>query len=142
MIRLDNVCIDCKHWGYNNGKPMNDVGESRCLRLKRKTHACQYCRDFSAVEKGEVKMQIINANEVKELINTKLDSFKKEMIDSIDAQLTISDINVAIERLEYELKDAEKHREDLTPNTELYYVNRGYVSGIMTALLIIKKGLK
>lgn len=90
----------------------------------------------------EVKMQIINANEVKELINTKLDSFKKEMIDSIDAQLTTGDINVAIERLEYELKDAEEHREDLTPNTEQYYVNRGYVSGIMTALLIIKKGLK
>ena len=44
--------------------------------------------------------------------------------------------------IEYELKDAEEHREDLTPNTELYYVNRGYVSGIMTALLIIKKGLK
>lgn len=46
MISLDKVCIDCKHWGYNNEKPMNDVGESRCLRLKRKTHACQYCRDF------------------------------------------------------------------------------------------------
>lgn len=142
MTRLDNVCIDCKHWGYNNEKPMNDVGESRCLRLKRKTHASLYCRNFSAVEKGGIKMQIINANEVKELINIKLDSFKKEMIDSIDAQLTISDINVAIERLEYELKDAEEHREDLTPNTELYYVNRGYVSGIMTALLIIKKGIK
>lgn len=121
MIRLDNVYIDCKHWGYNNGKPMNDVGESRCLRLKRKTHACQYCRDFSAIEKGEVKMQIINANEVKELINAKLDSFKKEMIDSIDAQLTISDINVAIEQLEYELKDAEKRRKDLISNTELSF---------------------
>lgn len=142
MIRLDKVCINCKYWGCNNGKPMNDVGESRCLRFKRKTHASQYCKDFSAVEKREVKMQIINANKVKELINIKLDSFKKEMIDSIDAQLTISDINVAIERLEYELKDAEEHREDLTPNTELYYVNRGYVSGIMSALLIIKKGIK
>ncbi len=53
MIRLDNVCIDCKHWGYNNRKPMNDVGESRCLKLKRKTHACSYCRDFSA--KGDKK---------------------------------------------------------------------------------------
>lgn len=50
MTRLDNVCIDCKYWGYNNRKPMNDVRESRCLRLKRKTHACQYCRDFSAVK--------------------------------------------------------------------------------------------
>lgn len=142
MIRLDNVCIDCKYWGYNNRKPMNDVRESRCLRLKRKTHACQYCRDFSAVEKGEVKMQIINANEVKELINTKLDSFKKEMIDSIDAQLTISDINVAIERLEYELKDAEKRRKDLISNTELSFLTRGYISGIQTAIQIIKGGLE
>ena len=47
---LDIICRGCKYWGYNNGKPMNDVGESRCLRLKRKTHACQYCRDFSAVK--------------------------------------------------------------------------------------------
>lgn len=139
MIRLDKVCIDCKHWGYNNGKPMNDVGESRCLRLKRKTHASLYCRNFSAVEKGGIKMQIINANEVKELINIKLDSFKKEMIDSIDAQLTISDINVAIERLEYELKDAEKRRKDLISNTELSFLTRGYISGIQTAIQIIKE---
>ena len=55
MIRLDNVCIDCKHWGYNNGKPMNDVGESRCLKLKRKTHACSYCKDFSESEKRRGK---------------------------------------------------------------------------------------
>lgn len=46
---MDIICIDCKYWGYNNRKPMNDIGESRCLRLKRRTHACQYCRDFSAV---------------------------------------------------------------------------------------------
>lgn len=64
------------------------------------------------------------------------------MIDSIDAQLTTSDINVAIERLEYKLKDAEEHKENLTLDTELYYVNRGYISGIMDALLTIKKGIK
>lgn len=87
-------------------------------------------------------MQIINANEVKELINTKLDSFKKEMIDSIDAQLTISDINVAIERLEHELKDAEKRRKDLISNTELSFLTRGYISGIQTAIQIIKEGLE
>lgn len=74
---MNIICRDCKYWGYNNRKPMNDVGESRCLRLKRRTHACQYCRGFSEVEKREVKMQIINANEVKELINTRFDSFKK-----------------------------------------------------------------
>ncbi len=87
-------------------------------------------------------MQIINANEVKELINTKLDSFKKEMIDSIDVQLTISDINVAIERLEYELKDAKKRRKDLISNTELSFLTRGYISGIQTAIQIIKEGLE
>ena len=41
-----------------------------------------------------------------------------------------------------EVKDAEEHGKDLTPNTKLYYMNRGYLSGIMTALLAIKKGLK
>ena len=46
---MDIICIDCKYWGLNNRKPMNDVGESRCLRFKRKTHVSQYCRDFSAV---------------------------------------------------------------------------------------------
>lgn len=45
---MDIICRDCIYWGYNNGKPMNDVGESRCLRLKRRTHACQYCSGFSS----------------------------------------------------------------------------------------------
>lgn len=24
----DVCCINCKYWGYNNGKPMNNVGET------------------------------------------------------------------------------------------------------------------
>mgnify|MGYP007025963571 CR=1 FL=1 len=40
-------CINCKYWGYNNGKPMNDVGESKCMKRKNdRTHAVQYCRGF------------------------------------------------------------------------------------------------
>lgn len=40
-------CINCKYWGYNHGKPMNDVGESKCMKRKNdRTHAVQYCRGF------------------------------------------------------------------------------------------------
>lgn len=55
-MRLGIVCRNCKYWGYNNGKPMN-AEESQCLRLKRRTHACQYCKDFLSVEsvRGEKK---------------------------------------------------------------------------------------
>lgn len=48
----DICCINCKYWGYNNGKPMNDVGESKCMKRKSdRTHAVQYCRGF--VPKGK-----------------------------------------------------------------------------------------
>lgn len=45
-MRNKGICRDCRHWGYNNRKPMNDVGESICLQLKRKTHACSHCKHF------------------------------------------------------------------------------------------------
>lgn len=41
------ACLNCKYWGYNCGKVMNDVGESRCLKRKsQRTHAVQYCQGF------------------------------------------------------------------------------------------------
>lgn len=51
----DIICRDCKHWGFNNGKPMDSVGNSKCLKLKYKTHACNYCRSFEANKESEVQ---------------------------------------------------------------------------------------
>lgn len=139
---MDNICRDCKYWGYNNRKPMNDVGESRCLRLKRKTHACQYCRDFSAKEsrKRTKSMKIISVDELNSLIDAKLYLFKKEIVDFIDAQLTVSDINASMERLSYELEKAIEHKNDLTTNSVLYHINQWYISVITEAIQIIKEG--
>lgn len=44
------VCRDCKYWGGNNGKTINSVGDSRCLKLKRITHAMNYCNSFKLRE--------------------------------------------------------------------------------------------
>lgn len=40
---MKRICKNCTHWGYNNGKPMNDVGESWCSEMKQNTHACGNC---------------------------------------------------------------------------------------------------
>lgn len=47
-LELRNVCcLSCKYWGYNNGKPMNNVGESKCMKRKNdRTHAAQFCMGF------------------------------------------------------------------------------------------------
>lgn len=39
-------CGHCKHWGYNNGKPMNSVFDSRCAVHKEKTWKLSFCRKF------------------------------------------------------------------------------------------------
>ena len=45
MIK-ENKCLNCKYFGYNNHKPMNDTGDSICLKRKHKVHACQHCKNF------------------------------------------------------------------------------------------------
>lgn len=40
---MKRICKNCTHWGYNNGKPMNDVGESWCSEMGQNTHACGNC---------------------------------------------------------------------------------------------------
>ena len=46
-------CYNCQYWGYNCGKSLNSVGESRCTARTKKTNtwARQYCRKFKMVEK-------------------------------------------------------------------------------------------
>lgn len=45
-------CYYCKYWGYNCGKAMNDIGESRCLVRKKdnKTASYQFCRKYAPTE--------------------------------------------------------------------------------------------
>ena len=48
----DVRCYHCKKWGYNCGKAMNSMGESRCvLRSGRdsKTASYQWCKHFDYV---------------------------------------------------------------------------------------------
>lgn len=50
LSRVDNVrCLYCKSWGYNCGKTMNSMGESRCVVRKwheAKTASYQWCKKF------------------------------------------------------------------------------------------------
>ncbi len=50
LSRVDNVkCLYCKQWGYNCGKTMNSMGESRCVVRKwteAKTASYQWCKKF------------------------------------------------------------------------------------------------
>ena len=49
-IEYDDVrCYHCKAWGYNCGKSMNSVGESRCTIGKKKTASYQWCKHFQYV---------------------------------------------------------------------------------------------
>ena len=45
------MCLNCKYFGYNNHKPMNDVGDSICLKRKHKVHGCQNCKNFEKCKK-------------------------------------------------------------------------------------------
>lgn len=44
-------CYYCKKWGYNCGKTMNSMGESKCYRDKitGKTASYQWCKRFEYV---------------------------------------------------------------------------------------------
>lgn len=48
-------CYYCKKWGYNCGKVMNSVGESRCMcrtGTGAKTASYQWCKKFEYVGNG------------------------------------------------------------------------------------------
>lgn len=50
LQRVDTVrCLYCKKWGYNRGKVMNSMGESKCAIRKwheAKTASYQWCKKF------------------------------------------------------------------------------------------------
>ena len=51
----DVRCYHCKAWGYNCGKVMNSIGESRCTRRAgrdNKTASYQWCKHFDYVGCG------------------------------------------------------------------------------------------
>ena len=50
----DARCYHCKKWGYNCGKSMNSMGESRCTERKgnAKTASYQWCKKFEYVGNG------------------------------------------------------------------------------------------
>ena len=50
----ENICLNCKYFGYNNHKPMNVTGDSICLKRKHKVHACQHCKIFEKCLKNIV----------------------------------------------------------------------------------------
>ena len=47
-IEIRNVCCyHCEYWGYNCGKVLNSVGESKCMKRKNERTWCrQFCRGF------------------------------------------------------------------------------------------------
>ena len=51
----DVRCYHCKKWGYNCGKAMNSMGESKCYRDKTtgKTASYQWCKCFEYVGSGK-----------------------------------------------------------------------------------------
>lgn len=50
LQQVDTVrCYYCKKWGWNRGKAMNSMGESRCSAKKwpdNKTASYQWCKRF------------------------------------------------------------------------------------------------
>lgn len=43
----DVCCYHCEYWGYNRGKVLNSVGESKCMKRKNERTWCrQFCRGF------------------------------------------------------------------------------------------------
>ena len=47
----DARCYHCKRWGYNRGKVMDSMGQSKCYRDKTtgKTASYQWCKHFECV---------------------------------------------------------------------------------------------
>lgn len=51
-MKEKKICLNCKYFGYNNHKPMNDVGDSICLKRKHRVHGCQNCKNFEKCKKN------------------------------------------------------------------------------------------
>lgn len=52
----DVRCYHCARWGYNCGKVMDSMGQSRCTIRKgedAKTASYQFCRKFNYVGNGK-----------------------------------------------------------------------------------------
>ena len=52
----DARCYHCKKWGYNRGKVMDSVGQSKCTRgdkITGKTASYQWCKHFEYVGNGK-----------------------------------------------------------------------------------------
>lgn len=51
----DARCYHCKKWGYNCGKAMDSMGQSKCYRDKTtsKTASYQWCKHFDYVGNGK-----------------------------------------------------------------------------------------
>ena len=45
----DVRCYHCKNWGYNCGKVMDSLGQSKCALSKTKTASFQWCKHFDYV---------------------------------------------------------------------------------------------
>ena len=51
----DARCFNCKKWGYNRGRVMDNMGQSKCYRDKTtgKTASYQWCKRFEYVGNGK-----------------------------------------------------------------------------------------
>lgn len=51
----DARCLYCKKWGYNRGRVMDSMGQSKCYRDKTtgKTASYQWCKRFEYVGNGK-----------------------------------------------------------------------------------------
>ena len=52
----DARCYHCKKWGYNCGKAMDSMGQSKCTMRKgadSKTASYQWCKHFDYVGNGK-----------------------------------------------------------------------------------------
>ena len=51
----DARCYHCKKWGYNCGKVMDSMGQSKCThdKAKGKTASYQWCKHFEYVGNGQ-----------------------------------------------------------------------------------------
>jgi hypothetical protein len=52
----DVRCYHCKQWGYNRGKVMDSMGQSKCALRKgtgSKTASYQWCKHFEYVGDGK-----------------------------------------------------------------------------------------
>ena len=45
----DVRCYHCKKWGYNCGKVMDNMGQSKCTMRRGKTASYQWCKHFDYV---------------------------------------------------------------------------------------------